>query len=88
MLQVATQKNKVFLIKDFFSQCDQMRSFLRIWWHLLKKKKSLMENLCAHLCKFNPFCTNVSNYFIKALQQFARNTKKRWNKLEYWPEIG
>ena len=30
-----------FSIKDFFSKCDQVRSFLRIWSHLLKK--SLME---------------------------------------------
>ena len=36
-----------FSIEDFFSKCDQIRSFLRIWWHLLKK--SLMEDLifCA-----------------------------------------
>ena len=36
-----------FLIKDFFSKCDQICSFLRIWSHLLKK--SLMENFifCA-----------------------------------------
>ena len=26
-----------FCIKDFFSKCDQMRSFLWIWSHLLKK---------------------------------------------------
>ena len=32
-----------FFIKDFFSKCDQICSFLRIWSHLLKK--SLMENL-------------------------------------------
>ena len=31
-----------FFIKDFFSKCDQIRSFLQIWTHLLKK--SLMEN--------------------------------------------
>ena len=31
-----------FSIKDFSSKCDQIRSFLRIWSHLLKK--SLMEN--------------------------------------------
>ena len=31
-----------FSIKDFFSKCDQVRSFLLIWPHLLKK--SLMEN--------------------------------------------
>ena len=37
----------VFSIKDFFSKCDQSRSFLRIWSHLLNK--SLMENtiFCA-----------------------------------------
>ena len=36
-----------FFIKDFFSKCDQIRRFLRIWSHLLKK--SLMENFifCA-----------------------------------------
>ena len=36
-----------FSIKNLFSKCGQIRSFLRIWPHLLKK--SLMENfiLCA-----------------------------------------
>ena len=36
-----------FSIKDFFSKCDQIRSFPRIWSHLLKK--ALMENFifCA-----------------------------------------
>ena len=36
-----------FSIKDFFSKCDQIRSKLRIWSHLLKK--SLTENFifCA-----------------------------------------
>ena len=31
-----------FSIKDFFSKCDQIHSFLRIWSHLLMK--SLMEH--------------------------------------------
>ena len=35
------QKMK-FSIKDFFSKCNQICSFLRIWSHLLKK--CLMEN--------------------------------------------
>ena len=39
---ITAQKMK-FSIKDFFSKCDQMRSFVRIWSPLLKK--SLMENL-------------------------------------------
>ena len=29
-------------IKDCYSECDQIRSLLRIWSHLLKK--SVMEN--------------------------------------------
>ena len=36
------QKMK-FSIMIFFSKCDQIGSFLRIWSHLLKK--SLMENI-------------------------------------------
>ena len=31
-----------FFIRDFFSKCDQIGIFLRIWSHLLKK--FLMEN--------------------------------------------
>ena len=43
---ITAQKIK-FSIKDFFSKCDQIRRFLQIWSHLLKK--SLMENFifCA-----------------------------------------
>ena len=42
-----TAHKMMFFIKDFFSKCDQIRSFLRIWSHLIKK--SLMENIifCA-----------------------------------------
>ena len=42
-----------FSIQDLFSKCDQIRSFLQIWSHLLKK--SLIENfiflcsVCSHL---------------------------------------
>ena len=40
-------KKMKFFIKDFFSKCDQIRRFLRIWSHL--RKKSLMKNFifCA-----------------------------------------
>ena len=46
------QKMK-FTIKNFFSKCDQIRSFLRIWSHL--QEKSLMENFifCAVVVDFN-----------------------------------
>ena len=37
-----TSQKMKFSIKDFLSKCDQIRSFLRIWSHLLKK--SLMES--------------------------------------------
>ena len=39
-----------FSIKDFFSECDQMCSYLRIWSHLLKK--SLTKNFI--FCKVQP----------------------------------
>ena len=42
LLKVSLHKKWSFPLKDFFSKCDQIRSFLGIWSHLLKK--SLMEN--------------------------------------------
>ena len=44
--KINVQKMK-FSITDIFSKCDQIRSFLRIWSHLLKKP--VMENFifCA-----------------------------------------
>ena len=36
-----------FSIKDFFSKCDQIRSFLRIWLHLLKKSLTKNFIFCA-----------------------------------------
>ena len=44
-----TAQKMKFSIEDFFSKCDEIRSFLRIWPHLLEK--SLMENFtfCAVL---------------------------------------
>ena len=52
----ATAHKMKFSIKDFFSKCDQIRSFLRIWSHLLRK--SLMENFI--------FCAvSFTNYLIK-----------------------
>ena len=49
LLSSCSAKKVKFPIKDFSSKCDQIRSFLRIWSHLLEK--SLMEDLsfCAVL---------------------------------------
>ena len=46
------QQKMRFSIKDIFSKCDQIRSFLRIWSHVLKK--FLMENFifCAVYWKY------------------------------------
>ena len=49
-----------FSIKDFFNKCDQIRSFLRIWSHLMKK--SLMENFI--------FCAvNIAEHFLLKTEQ-------------------
>ena len=52
------QKMK-FLVKDFFSKCDQMHSFRRIWLRLLKKSK--MENFI--------FCVVVDPDLVSAQKQ-------------------
>ena len=65
MNQEHSTKSK-FSINNFFSKCDQIRTFLRIWLHLLKK--SLMENfILVHAVKQSPkvLCTK------SALQNFA-----------------
>ena len=38
-----------FSVKDFFSKLDQIRSFLRIWSHLLKNKilNGKLDFLCS-----------------------------------------
>ena len=46
-LKLVTAQEMKFFIEDIFSKCEQLRSFLRIWTHLLKKV--FMENFifCA-----------------------------------------
>ena len=46
----ATVQKIKFSIKDFFSKCEQIRSFLQIWSYLLKK--SLMENFIFCVVSF------------------------------------
>ena len=52
----------MFSIKGFVSKCDQIRSFLRIWSHLLKK--SLMKSFI--------FLCSVTHFFCSP----KKNTKK------------
>ena len=42
-----TAKRMKFSIKDFFIKCDQIRRFLRIWSHLMKKSLMEMFIFCA-----------------------------------------
>ena len=58
-------KQKVKLsIKHFFGKCDQMRSLLRIWSHLLKK--SLMENFI--FCAVWVECFNFPEFQFRILK--------------------
>ena len=57
-MTITAQKMKLS-IKNFFSKCEQIRSKLPIWSHLLKK--SLLENFI--------FCA-VNSEIIKAPWQF------------------
>ena len=58
---ILTVQTIKFLIKNFFSKCDPIRSFLRIWSHLLKM--SLMQNFI--------FCTmsgsQMTSFFVQCL---------------------
>ena len=55
MTITTAQKTPKFSIKEFFSKCDQIRRFLRIWSHLLKE--SLMDNF-IFLCSVHYFQKN------------------------------
>ena len=52
-----TAQKMKFSIKNFFNKCDQIRNFLRIWPHLLKK--SLMENFIFVQCFTFQIVVNV-----------------------------
>ena len=49
-MTITTQKMKIS-IKDSFSKCNQIRSFLRIWSHLLKKILSGKDFFVCSECK-------------------------------------
>ena len=59
-----------FSIKDFFSKCDQICNFLRIWSHLLNK--FLMENLM--FCALSPpvGASDFYNFFYGLLKLFPK----------------
>ena len=73
---ITAQKMK-FSIKNFSSNCDQIRRRLRIWSHLLKK--SLMEKF-SFLCSERPFSE------IWKDQWFSNFLQKPhvWGKIWFW----
>ena len=68
----AAQKMK-FSFKGFFSKCNQIRSFLWIWSHLLKK--SLMKNFI--FCSVRKRNFQFILLFLQVDTQHANNRKKR-----------
>ena len=68
-----------FSIKDLFSKCDQIRSFLQIWSHLLKK--SLMGNL---MCSVNDDPAELHTGKNKAVInnfKYAKQISSKWQTL-------
>ena len=54
----------LFSIKDFFSKCDQVRSFLQTWSHLLKK--SFMENFIFWCSAYGSLYQNIMSKFCSS----------------------
>ena len=70
--ETTTQKIK-FSIIDFFCKCEQIRSFLRIWSHILNK--SLMEDFI--------FCAVYSFYLWESVPSCYLNILKKLHKRVY-----
>ena len=66
-----------FSIKNFFSKRDQIRSFLWIWSHLLKK--SLMENFISYAVLLTVYRQKKMFLgFLKSLSLYKKiKTKER-----------
>ena len=67
----STAQKMKYSIKDFFSKCDQIRSFLQIWSHL--RKKSLMEDFfffCSDKCKV--YVKNFPSTRVKCMQDYIK----------------
>ena len=65
-----------FSDKDFFSKCDQIRSFLRIWSHLLKQSviRKLLFFLCSIIKAIRTCCAPV--FFLLSLNEYLLEVYK------------
>ena len=72
-----------FSIKKFFSKCDQIRRFLQIWSHLLKK--SLMGNfiVCAVFNILLFFIFGSSFKYTPMVTLQIRKMFSQWNRASF-----
>ena len=73
-----TAQKVKFSIKDFFSKCDQIRSFQRIWSHLLRK--SLMEN--SIFCAVTPFFLSTFRALYVGIFYFCISRPSNFSSLK------
>ena len=86
---LSAQKMK-FSIKDLVNKCDQIRNFLRIWSHLLKKP--LMENFIFCAVSFEVvlklLLLTLNNCFAvlrRYIQKPVKHTRRKFRYLiEFW----
>ena len=77
-----------FSINDFFSKCDQIHSFLRIWSHLLKK--SLTENSIFCVVPAEKSCSNKFQKIHRKtpVPESPFSLKLQADQFFYWPRLG
>ena len=61
-------------IKDFFNKCDQSRSFLGIWSHLLKS----LLNFCAVKLSLSAAASTLTNMIKKAVPELRSLYEDIW----------
>ena len=59
-----------FSIKDLFSKCDKIRSFLRNWTHLLKKSLMTYFTFCAIIVALCCAIFNVNKNLVISANKF------------------
>ena len=76
---ITAQKMK-FSIKDFFSNCEQIRRLLRIWSHLLKK--FLMENFIFCTVYIALKCSFLKNLILECAKFHGDQWNISYNKTQ------
>ena len=69
----STAQKIKFPIKDFFSKCDRIRSFPRMWSHMLKK--SLMKNFIFYAV-LSMLCFVNLIFILRNLYKYSTNWRK------------